>query len=417
MTTIRRNWTHRVAEIRATARTCRAYDSDSGNMVPVDPASAFEVWESTPRARLTEDTPGQKWTVHVHSTRFYILTAEDPNAPGASTPATAAGVPAAPTAAPECTPGTPEPARVRDHIAARRLVQRGRASGMPGGDRLGHLPDLAVDLVGKTVRVRLAQGFSHEEIRDEFERERAEAVTGGDTRRARGLETMLTVHAAMTAEENAPEPSTGPAHRALPTPPASGPAPADPADPGGSSPEEPQEHRGSPRTARASSDSVLSRIDAALHDGAVTGDPDVSDDAMRSVPLADPGDIIHAYTRAQALTDGVLTAVDATLGREAGFRVPVALTSAVWEGCVAWNDGDSERQVPQDERGRLWDVLNMARAAIRRGDGGSDRVTVDLRRVPRDGRTRKALRIHLVCAIGPGDHGEPVITIMEPHED
>ncbi|WP_324618209.1 hypothetical protein [Streptomyces europaeiscabiei] len=22
-----------------------------------------------------------------------------------------------------------------------------------------------------------------------------------------------------------------------------------------------------------------------------------------------------------------------------------------------------------------------------------------------------------MCAIGPGDHGEPVITIMEPHED
>ncbi|MFG2961412.1 DUF6573 family protein [Streptomyces sp. NPDC048291] len=416
MTTIRRNWTNRVAKIRATARACRAYDSDSGTMVPVDPATAFEAWESTPRARLTEDTPGQKWTVHVHSNRFYVLTAEAPDATGDSTPATAAERPATPTAAPGRPPGhrAPEPARVRDHIAARTLVRRGQASGMPGGDRLGHLPDLAVDLVGKTVRVKLAQGFSHEEIRDEFERERAEAVTGGDTRRVRGLETVLTVHAAMTAEENAPEPPAGPGHRALPAPPAPDSAPA---DSGGSSPEEPQEHRGSPRTARASSDSVLSRIDAALHDGAVTGDPDVSGDAMRSVPLADPGDIIHAYTRAQALADGVLTAVDAALAREAGFTVPVALTSAVWEGCVAWNDGDSERQVPQDERGRLWDVLNMARAAIRRGGGDSDRVTVDLRRVPRDGRTRKALRIQLVCAIGPGDHGEPVITIMEPHED
>ncbi|MEV7395053.1 DUF6573 family protein [Streptomyces sp. NPDC091215] len=414
MTTIRRNWTNRVAEIRATARACRAYDSDSGNMVPVDPASAFEAWESTPRARLTEDTPGQKWTVHVHSNRFYVLTAEDPDTPGDSTPAAAAEAPAAPTAAPGCPPAhrTPEPARVRDHIAARTLVQRGPVSGMPGRDRLGHLPDLAVDLVGKTVRVRLAQGFRHEAIRDEFERERAEAVTGMDTSRARGLATMLTVHAAMTAEEGAPEAPTGPAHRPLPAPPASGPD-----APGGSSPEEPREHRSSPRTARASSDNVLSRIDAALHDAAVTGDPDVSDDAMRSVPLAGPDDIIHAYTRARALTDGVLTAVDAALAREAGFRVPVALTSAVWEGCVAWNDGDSERQVPQDERGRLWDVLTMARAAIRRGGGDSDRVTVDLRRVPRDGRTRQARRIQLVCAIGPGDHGEAVITIMEPHED
>lgn len=42
MTTIRRNWTNRVAQIRAAARFCRAYDSDSGNMLPVDPARAFE---------------------------------------------------------------------------------------------------------------------------------------------------------------------------------------------------------------------------------------------------------------------------------------------------------------------------------------------------------------------------------------
>lgn len=246
------------------------------------------------------------------------------------------------------------------------------------------------------------QGYSHGQIREEFEHERAEAETAGDAGRARGLGTMLTVHAAMAAEETAAEPPTGPS----------------PADPGGSSPDEQQEHRpGSPRTGRARSDSVLSRIDAVLHDGAVTDDPDVSHDAMRSVPLADPDDIIHAYTRAQALADGVLTAADAESAREAGFQVPVALTSAVWEGCVAWNDGDSERQVPQDERGRLWDVLTMARAAIRRGGGDGDRVTVDLRRVPRDGRARQARPVQLVCAIGPGDHGEPVITIMEPHED
>lgn len=162
---------------------------------------------------------------------------------------------------------------------------------------------------------------------------------------------------------------------------------------------------------------MLSRIDAVLHVGAVTDDPDVSGDAMRSAPLADPDDIIHAYTRAQALADGTLVAAHADLAREAGFRVPVALTSAVWEGCVAWNEGDSERQVPQDERGRLWDVLFMSRAAIRASSGSGDRVIVNLRRVPRDGRTQHARPVRLVCAIGPGDQGEPVITVMEPHED
>ncbi|MFJ8787046.1 DUF6573 family protein [Streptomyces sp. NPDC102476] len=396
MTTIRRNWTNRVAQIRAAARSCRAYDSDSGNMLPVDPARAFEAWESTPRARLTEDTPGQKWTVHVHSNKFYVLTAEEMAAP-----ADDASPDEAPAASPTAPPGprlprlSAAPARTQDHRAALAIAGRRVTSGAPARDRLpAHVPALTAELVGKTVRVKLAQGFSHGQIREEFEHARAEAETSGDAGRARGLETMLTVHAVMAAE-----PPTGPSLS-------------------GSSPDEPQEHRpGSHRTSRAGSDSVLSRIDAVLHDGAVSGDPDVSGDAIRSLPLADPADIIHAYTRAQALADGVLVAADAELAREAGFVVPVALTSAVWEGCVAWNDGDSERQVPQDERGRLWDVLTMARAAIRRGGGDGDRVTVNLRRVPRDGRTRQARPVQLACAIGPGHQGEPVITIMEPHED
>lgn len=401
MTTIRRTWTNRVAQIRAAARSCRAYDSDSGNMLPVDPARAFEAWESSPRARLTEDTPGQKWTVHVHANKFYVLTAEAPAATAGDAPA--AEAPAdSPAAGPGPRPsrGAAGPARTQDRRAALALAARRVTSGAAGREGLpAHVPAETADLVKMTVRVKLAQGYSHGQIRAEFEHARAHAEATGDAGRARGLGTMLALHAVMAAEEPAAEPPTSPS-------------------PTGSSPDGPQEHRpGSHRTGRAGSDSVLSRIDSVLHDGAVTGDPDVSGDAMRSVPLADPADIIHAYTRAQALADGVLVAADAELAREAGFRVPVALTSAVWEGCVAWNDGDSERQGPQDERGRLWDVLTMTRAAIRRSGGGGGRVTVDLRRVPRDGRTQLPRPVQLVCAIGPGDHGEPVITIMEPHED
>ncbi|MCX4598853.1 hypothetical protein OG819_58340 [Streptomyces sp. NBC_01549] len=234
MTTIRRNWTKRVAEIRTAVRTCHAYDSDSSNMVPVDPAAAFEAWESKPRARLTEDAPGQKWTVHVHSNRFYVLTAEEPATPADDEPA--AEVPAAPTAA----PGTRHahqaagPTSTHDRSAARTLARHARASGVPDGNRLpGHLPALAVDLVGKTVRVKLAQGYSHEQIRDEFEQERAEAQAAGDAGRVAALGTALEVHAAMVAEQDAAPSPTGPA----------------PADHGPSSPEEqPARHRpGSPR--------------------------------------------------------------------------------------------------------------------------------------------------------------------------
>ncbi|MGW2291209.1 DUF6573 family protein [Streptomyces phaeochromogenes] len=382
MTTIRRNWTNRVAEIRAAARSCHAYDSATGNMVPVDPARAFEAWQSKPRARLTEDTPGQKWTVHVHSNEFYILTAEDPGT--AETAETPADRPGSPNPA-------ARPATAQDHDAARALSGRRRTAATPDPASLpAHVPAMAVDLTGKAVRVKLDQGYSHEQIRDEFEQERAEATAAGDAGRARGLSTMLAVHAAMAGEPAANSP-TGPGDSAAEQQPASPPV--------------------------ASEADVLSRIDSVLHDAAAIGDPTFSDDAMRSAPATDSGGIIHAYTRAQALADGVLVAADAELAREAGFRVPVALTSAVWEGCVAWNDGDSERQVPQDERGRLWDVLFMSRAAVRRGGGDGGQVTVSLRRVPRDGRTQQARAVQLVCAIGPGDEGKPVITIMQSDED
>ena len=44
-------------------------------------------------------------------------------------------------------------------------------------------------------------------------------------------------------------------------------------------------------------------------------------------------DLIHSYSRAQAIEDGVLIDVS-TVAREAGITYPVALTSAAWGRCV-----------------------------------------------------------------------------------
>ena len=76
-------------------------------------------------------------------------------------------------------------------------------------------------------------------------------------------------------------------------------------------------------------------------------------------------DLIHQYTRADALRDGVLLDVSAT-AMETGIRWPVALTCAAWERCVSVPSGVA----CQDEAGRLWDVLWMLRCAIARQDGG-----------------------------------------------
>ena len=128
------------------------------------------------------------------------------------------------------------------------------------------------------------------------------------------------------------------------------------------------------------------------------------------------GEVIHQYTRAQALADGVL--IDAgPMARETGFRRPVAITSAAWRDCVAWTDSDNQRQIHQDQSGRLWDVLFMAAYGARKAKDHKEQLEFSLYRVPRDGHTKKSLRTTLKLISGPGDDGEPVITILLPNED
>ena len=135
---------------------------------------------------------------------------------------------------------------------------------------------------------------------------------------------------------------------------------------------------------------------------------------------------IHVYTRAQAIADGVLVDVSDT-ARDAGFRVPVALTRAVWMDCVAWSDKDAnnrgpgrDQYLPQDESGRLWDLLWMAGLSARREARCSsprERFPFRLLRVPRrgGGLAPRAVTLHL--HFGVGDDAEPVVTILQPDED
>lgn len=122
-------------------------------------------------------------------------------------------------------------------------------------------------------------------------------------------------------------------------------------------------------------------------------------------------DLIHRYSRADAIRDGVLIDVSAT-AKECGFKWPVALTAAVWATCVTVPPG----VVLQDEQGRLWDVLVMLRHAIRspRSDGQEVRFAAHVRNDNRD-RVPPLVRLKALC--GPGDQGEPVLTILLPDED
>ena len=126
------------------------------------------------------------------------------------------------------------------------------------------------------------------------------------------------------------------------------------------------------------------------------------------------GEIISGYSRAQAIEDGVL--VDASsMAKEAGFSISVAVTAALW--------ADIE-SIPiesgQDTQGRLWDVLWMGRLAIQQAINHgheSDMLHYELI-MPVAGQHCAADAPYTVkSVVGPGDRGEPVLTLMKPGED
>ena len=128
--------------------------------------------------------------------------------------------------------------------------------------------------------------------------------------------------------------------------------------------------------------------------------------------LFSQADIIHSYSRAEAIEDGML--VDMTewassdKGFIGGFKIPVAVTAAVWADIEAI---PKRCRGIQDIRGRAHDVLWMCSLAARRG-GSELRFAVKMNVAG----TRRQLHVYkAIC--GPGDDAMPVITIMQPNED
>ena len=127
------------------------------------------------------------------------------------------------------------------------------------------------------------------------------------------------------------------------------------------------------------------------------------------------GEPIYSYTRANAIQDGELVDVSA-MAKQAGFKIPIAVTRAVWNEYVEWTNEDDDRQTMQDQSGRLWDLLWMLYVACKQNKEESY-VCYRLHVIPRDGHSKKPVLVNLKSVIGGGDEGEPVITIMLSNED
>jgi len=121
--------------------------------------------------------------------------------------------------------------------------------------------------------------------------------------------------------------------------------------------------------------------------------------------LVEEMEVISAYSRAQALEDGVLVDITGE-AEEAGFRYPVAVTRGVW-GVL--EPSDPLKAMGQDLRGRTWDMLMVLRHAIRQGVRMDEVHFAPLFVLKPDW---KAEAVEMWSKCGPGDEGEPVITVM-----
>ena len=123
------------------------------------------------------------------------------------------------------------------------------------------------------------------------------------------------------------------------------------------------------------------------------------------------GEVVHAYTRAQALADGFQVEVTET-AKEAGILFPVFLTRAVYDTFVAVPPGVAG----QDEAGRLWDILHMLRFAIYKAQPDQDRLHFALY-VRNDNRRPRLVKLIAICGPIDIDEPAPAITIMLPEEE
>lgn len=129
-------------------------------------------------------------------------------------------------------------------------------------------------------------------------------------------------------------------------------------------------------------------------------------------------EIINTYLVADGVADGTMRPIDPAIAAEAGFKIPVIMTTGAWADLVAWERDDSS----QDEEGRLWDVLFMTNLKARLNRESND-ITVEIGRVPN--RTKSGAlsnaerpeRVTFNAVVQAYDtSGAPCLTIFLPEE-
>ena len=130
----------------------------------------------------------------------------------------------------------------------------------------------------------------------------------------------------------------------------------------------------------------------------------------KAVQMFTESDIIYSYTRAQAIDDGQLVEINAQMLKEAGVRLPSAMTFALFE---TLNPKEDAKKIGQDLAGRIWDMLHLFRFSVRNAADDSE---IRFKFYIQKSATRKVLQ-EVKAVLGPDDNGQPCITFMLPNED
>jgi hypothetical protein len=123
-------------------------------------------------------------------------------------------------------------------------------------------------------------------------------------------------------------------------------------------------------------------------------------------------EVIHTYTRQQAIEDGVLVDLTSTFPNETRmFKWNICCTDSVWSLIESAAEYDAT-----DVAVYIWDVCNMALMAIRAvSDSGRPELFFKVCLPLRDNNTEKCLKL-ASGPVGPDDPSH-CLTIMLPSED
>jgi len=131
-----------------------------------------------------------------------------------------------------------------------------------------------------------------------------------------------------------------------------------------------------------------------------------------SVNFWEEADVIHAYTRQEALADGVLIDIS-KIAREAGHPYPAAITIALHERLTPNN---FEKSWGQSFEGRLWDAMRLAflacvREARKPKNQQDDRLFFKMLIQEQKGKQMVMNTITIKFSIAPDETGQPCITM------